>query len=146
MRTYYLENARPSDLADLIKGILPAGSSVSADDTYNVLVVQTSSDYLPRLEKLIKELDISPTQVMIEVRMIEVQHTDGGTVGLNAKYTNPKDKNDTVQTVGQAGKLADTGAQGLFAFARPVAWPSRPGEPIMLCSPTAFMTSSEDTL
>ena len=28
----------------------------------------------------------------------------------------------------------------------PVAWPSRPGEPIMLCSATAFMTSSADTL
>jgi type II secretory pathway component GspD/PulD (secretin) len=116
MRTYYLENARPSDLADTIKGILPAGSSVSADDSYNVMVIQTSSDYLPRLEKLIKELDIAPTQVMIEVQLIEVQFLDGGAIGVDAKYISPRDSNDTVQTANQASKpTADNTQQGLYA-------------------------------
>jgi type IV pilus assembly protein PilQ len=115
MRTYYLENARPSDLAETIKAILPAGSSVSGDDTYNVLVVQTTSDYLPRLEKLVKELDVAPTQVMIEVKMVEVHNQDGGTVGVDAKYTYPRNTNDVAQTVGQAGRATDTGAQGLYA-------------------------------
>ncbi|MDD5382110.1 MAG: secretin N-terminal domain-containing protein [Candidatus Margulisbacteria bacterium] len=115
MRTYYLSNARPSDIADTVKSILPEGSVVSADDTYNVLVIQTSSDYLPRLEKLVKDLDVPPIQVMIEVRMIELRHTEGGNAGVNAKYTNPKDVNDVAETVGLAGKSTDTGAQGLYA-------------------------------
>jgi type II secretory pathway component GspD/PulD (secretin) len=115
MRTFYLENARPSDIAQTVNDILPAGSKVSVDDTYNVLVIQTSSDYLPRLERLIKELDVSPPQVMIEVRMIEVRHIEGGNIGVDAKYVNPEDTNDIVQTKNLAGRPTDSGAQGLYA-------------------------------
>ncbi len=115
MRTYYLENARPSDIAETVKDILPGGSKVSVDDSYNVLVVQTSSDYLPRLERLIKELDIAPTQVMIEVRMIELRHRDGGQVGVDAKFTNPRDVNDVVETKGLADSSTAKEAQGVFA-------------------------------
>ena len=115
MRTYYLENARPTDIAKIVKDILPDGSKVSVDDSYNVLVIQTTSDYLPRLERLIKELDIAPTQVMIEVRMIELRRTDGGQVGVDAKYTNPRDANDVVETKGLADKSTATEAQGVFS-------------------------------
>lgn len=118
LRTYYLENAKPSDISATVKDILPEGSKVSVDDSYNVLVVQTTSDYLPRLERLIKELDVAPTQVMIEVRMIELRHQDGGTIGTDIKYTNPKDANDTVQTYDQADRLDLTSTadqRGMFA-------------------------------
>jgi type IV pilus assembly protein PilQ len=115
LRSYYLENARPSDIAQTIKDILPTGSRVSVDDSYNVLVIQTSSDYLPRLEKLIKELDIPPTQVMIEVRMIQVRDVGGGSTGVDAKYTSPRNPNNVLQTVGFAGRSTDTSAQGVYA-------------------------------
>lgn len=115
MRTYYLENARPTDIESIIKNILPEGSTVSVNDSYNVLVVQTSSDYLPRLERLIKELDVPPTQVMIEVQMIELRHTEGGNIGVDVKYTSPKDSNDVVETKNFAGKSTDSGAQGIYS-------------------------------
>lgn len=121
LRTYYLENAKPSDISTTVKDILPGGSKVSVDDSYNVLVVQTSSDYLPRLERLIKELDVAPTQVMIEVRMIELRHQDGGTIGTDVKYTNPRDAEDTVQTYNFADRMNMSAtttvdeSQGLFA-------------------------------
>ncbi|KPJ65678.1 hypothetical protein AMJ44_09730 [candidate division WOR-1 bacterium DG_54_3] len=115
MRTYYLEHARPSDIADTVKDILPEGSKVSVDDSYNVLVIQTTSDYLARLEKLIKELDIPPTQVQIDVRMLEIRHTDTGDLGIDAKYTNPQDTYDVVQTKNFAGRPTDTDARGLYA-------------------------------
>ncbi|MBI5399875.1 hypothetical protein HZB07_04615 [Candidatus Saganbacteria bacterium] len=115
LRTYYLENARPSDIAQTIKDVLPTGSHVSVDDSYNVLVVQTSSDYLPRLEKLIKELDVSPIQVMIEIRMIQIDDNDNGQTGAEAKYTNPRTTADVLETKGLAGKSTDSGAQGVFA-------------------------------
>jgi len=114
LRTYYLENAKPSDIAETVNDILPAGSKVSVDDSYNVLVIQTTSDYLPRLERLIKELDIAPTQVMIEVRMIELRHNDGGQVGVDAKYTNPRDPNDVAETKGLADDSTAAEAQGVF--------------------------------
>ena len=115
LRTYYLNNAKPTDISTIISSILPKGSVVTADDTYNVLVIQTTSDYLQRLEKLVKELDVAPAQVMIEVRMIELAYTEGGTVGTDLSYTNPSDSNDTAQTTGQSGKPTDTDPQGLYA-------------------------------
>jgi len=115
MKTFYLDNARPSEIQTIIKDILPEGSKVSVDDTYNALVVQTASDNLMRVEKLIDELDVSPTQVMIEVKMIEVKHTDGGNTGVDISYANPEDVGDTVQTVNLAGQSDATDAQGLYA-------------------------------
>jgi type IV pilus assembly protein PilQ len=117
LRTYYLANAKPSDLQATLSSVLPGGSVVTADDSYNVLVVQTSSDYLPRLEKLISELDVPPLQVMVEVKMIQVNAGNGGNIGVDAKYTRASDQNDWAQTTNLAGKTTDTGAQGLYAHA-----------------------------
>lgn len=114
MRTYYLANARPSDLQTTLTSILPSGSVVTAADSYNALVIQTSSDYLPRLEKLIQELDVPPVQVEVEARMIEIQGGDSGAIGVDAYYTKAN-TNNWAETVGQAGRPTDTGAQGLYA-------------------------------
>lgn len=124
MRSYFLENAKPSDLAETIKAILPAGSTVTADDSYNVLVIQTTSDYLPRLGKLIGELDVPPTQVMVEAKIIEVDLGNGDNVGLDVNYTK-NGSGSNVQTMNLADRStnANTNAttgltpQGLYAHA-----------------------------
>ena len=115
MRTYYLANAKPSDLSATLATILPAGSVVTADDSYNALVIQTSSDYLPRLEKLIKELDVAPIQVMVEAQIVEVRVGEGGNIGMDTKYSYQKNPNDTIQNKGLAGKPSDAAAQGTYA-------------------------------
>jgi type IV pilus assembly protein PilQ len=115
LRTYYLANAKPSDLQATLTAILPTGSVVTADDSYNALVIQTSSDYLPRLERLIKELDVPPVQVMVEVQMLQVSGNYGGNLGLDVKYTSTADRNDNAQTLNLAGRPTDSGAQGLYA-------------------------------
>lgn len=115
MRTYYLANARPSDLQATLTSILPAGSVVTADDSYNALVVQTTSDYLPRLEKLISELDVLPAQVMVEVKMIQVNNGDNGTLGLNLNYQKNGTNSDYAKTVNLASTSFE--APGLYAHA-----------------------------
>jgi type II secretory pathway component GspD/PulD (secretin) len=118
MRTYYLANAKPSELSTTLAAILPGGSLVTADDGYNVLVVQTTSDYLPRLEKLIQELDVQPTQVMVEVKMIQIQDGDNGTLGLNVNYQKNGAGGAYAQTVNLAGIVGgSTEAQGFYAHA-----------------------------
>jgi type IV pilus assembly protein PilQ len=117
MRTYYLANAKPSDLQSTLTSILPSGSIVTANDSYNVLVIQTSSDYLPRLEKLIGELDVTPLQVMVEAQLIEVTLTEGSSLGIDSKYTQQSNINNRVQNTGMAGRASDTNAQGFYAQA-----------------------------
>lgn len=115
MRSFYLANAKPSDLKATLTAVLPAESVVTADDSYNVLVIQTSSDYLPRVEKLIQELDVPPVQVMVEVKMIQITNGLDGDVGVNAKYTRTGNANNYVQTAGQASQVGNSTAQGLFS-------------------------------
>ena len=115
LRTYYLTNAKPSDLQVTLTNILPTGSIVTADDAYNALVIQSTSDYLPRVEKLISELDVPPVQVMVETRMIQVKNTGGATAGLDVKYSN--NANKSAQTKNFAGKSTDANAQGFYAQA-----------------------------
>jgi type II secretory pathway component GspD/PulD (secretin) len=115
MRTYYLANAKPSDLQATLAAILPTGSIVTANDSYNVLVIQTSSDYLPRLEKLINELDVAPLQVLVEAQLIEVQLSEGSNLGIDSRYTYQNNVNDKAQNIGMAGRASDANAQGLYA-------------------------------
>jgi type IV pilus assembly protein PilQ len=121
MRTFYLANAKPTDLKATLTAILPVESVVTADDAYNVLVIQTSSDYLPRVEKLIQELDVPPVQVMVEVKLIQITNGLEGNVGVDATYRRGSNPNNYVQTYGQATQKTNpdgtinTTAQGLFA-------------------------------
>lgn len=114
MRTYYLGNAKPTDLSTTLTAILPTGSTVTADDSYNALVIQTTSDYLPRIERLIKELDVPPVQVMVEAKIIEIRNSSGGNMGLDLKYTKADNANDVIQTKNLAGRTTDNPAQGLY--------------------------------
>ncbi|MFA5034421.1 MAG: secretin N-terminal domain-containing protein [Candidatus Margulisiibacteriota bacterium] len=114
MRTYYLGNAKPTDLSTTLTAILPTGSTVTADDSYNALVIQTTSDYLPRIERLIKELDVPPVQVMVEAKIIEIRNSSGGNMGLDLKYTKADNANDVIQTKNLAGRPTDNPAQGLY--------------------------------
>jgi len=115
MRTYYLANAKPSDLQATLAAILPTGSTVTANDSYNVLVIQTTSDYLPRLEKLINELDVAPLQVLVEAELIEVTLDEGSALGVDTKYSYQSNINDRVQTKSFAGRAGDQNAKGIYA-------------------------------
>ncbi|MFH1389671.1 MAG: secretin N-terminal domain-containing protein [Candidatus Margulisiibacteriota bacterium] len=114
LRTYYLANAKPTDLQTTLTAILPAGSTVTADDAYNALVIQTTSDYLPRIERLIKELDVPPIQVMVEAKIIEIRSSNNANLGLDVKATKATNANDVIQTKNFSGRPSDNPAQGFY--------------------------------
>jgi len=114
MRSYPLMNAKPSDLQAILTSILPQGSTIATDDSYNTLVIQTTSDYIQRIDKLIKELDISPMQVVVEAKLIEISRTNDTNLGLDLSYSR---NNSSVKTTNLAGRDTDTEAQGLYAHA-----------------------------
>jgi type II secretory pathway component GspD/PulD (secretin) len=67
---------------------------------------------LPRLEKLIGELDVLPTQVMVEAKIIEVDLGNGANAGLDVNYKK-NNSNDNVQTLNLAGRPTDATVPGL---------------------------------
>ncbi|MFA4905214.1 MAG: secretin N-terminal domain-containing protein [Candidatus Margulisiibacteriota bacterium] len=117
VRTYMLEYANAKEVKEALDLVVEGGDSVSNIDSYNALMVKASTENISRIEKTIKDMDIPPSQVLIETKIIEIKWSDGGNAGVDIKYTRPQDANDYAQTKNLAGRVTDTGAQGFYAHA-----------------------------
>jgi len=115
VRTYLLEYASAAEVKGALDLLAEAGDSISINESYNALIVKTSTKNIARIEKAIKEMDVPPAQVMVEAKILEVKYNDSGSAGLDVKYTSPNDSNDWARTLNLAGRSTDTGAMGLYA-------------------------------
>ncbi|MBI5699382.1 hypothetical protein HZC35_03610 [Candidatus Saganbacteria bacterium] len=117
VRTYLLEYANAKEVKEALDLVVEGGDSVSNIDSYNALMVKASTENIARIEKTIKDMDIPPSQVLIEAKVIEVKWNDGGHAGADINYTRPQNANDYAQTKNLAERVTDTGAQGFYAHA-----------------------------
>ncbi|MBU0573907.1 MAG: secretin N-terminal domain-containing protein [Candidatus Margulisiibacteriota bacterium] len=115
VRTFVLEFASATDVANALNLIAEDGDSISVDPAYNALVIKAASDNMARLRNSINELDVPPLQVMVETKIIEVRNAEGGALGMDIKYVRPEDSNDFVQTKGLSGRAGDENALGVYA-------------------------------
>ncbi|MCB0342832.1 MAG: type IV pilus secretin PilQ [Bdellovibrionales bacterium] len=80
--------AQIKDLTTQIKEFLtPNRGKVVGDERTSALIVTDTNDVLTKIERLVKELDIPPTQVMIEGKIVEATETFQKDVGLNWGFT-----------------------------------------------------------
>lgn len=108
VRTYLLQYASALEIKSALELLMTQGDQVSVNDSYNALIVKTSSDNIGRIEKAIRDMDVPPLQVMVECKVIELKITDGGKKGLDVKYSYSRNPNDTAQTKGFAEKPEST--------------------------------------
>lgn len=81
-QTVPLRNVRATDAVRSLKGIVPDGA-VFADDRQNAIVVSGSAETLSAVRGLLATIDAPGRQVMIEVRVMDVQPVNDTTdVGL----------------------------------------------------------------
>ena len=76
-------------LKDILESVIPevGGSSMLLDERSGALIVTHVPYYLQQIERLLSQLDETPTQVLIEARFIEVTFTDTKEWGLDAQLT-----------------------------------------------------------
>lgn len=87
VRTYLLEYANATEIKAALDLLAEPGDSISVNDSYNALIVNASTKNIARLEKAIQDLDVPPTQVMVETRIVEIKYDDQGQAGISASYT-----------------------------------------------------------
>ena len=124
VRTYLLEYASATELKGALDLLAEAGDSISVNDSYNALIVKTSTKNISRIEKAIRDLDIPPLQVMVEAKIIEVKYSDDGKLGLDLKASRAQDVNDVIQTKNFADRpVADatTGTNPLGFYAQVIS-------------------------
>lgn len=76
--------ANVDDLTGKVRAFLTQGRGQAiSDNRTSSLILTDTEDVLDRIERLVKELDIPPAQVMIEGKIVEAQDTFSQTLGLN---------------------------------------------------------------
>jgi type IV pilus assembly protein PilQ len=76
--------ANVTDLVTQIKPFLtPTRGQIVADPRTTALIITDTAEKLLRIEKLVKELDIPPAQVMIEGKIVEATEAFSRQIGIN---------------------------------------------------------------
>ena len=81
LRTFYLANASPKDVANVIKTAIPAQpgrtpTTVLTDDATNSITVRDTTENIQLIGDLIKSLDKDRAEVVMDVAIYEVSNTD----------------------------------------------------------------------
>ncbi|MGH8263647.1 MAG: secretin N-terminal domain-containing protein [Steroidobacteraceae bacterium] len=82
VRTFYLTNADPKKVMELMKSVLGA-KTVFVDERVNVLVMRDTPDAVRMAERLIASVDLPEAEVMLEVEVLEISRTRMQKLGLN---------------------------------------------------------------
>jgi general secretion pathway protein D len=97
LRTFYLANASPKDVAKVVQTAIPAqpGRSqtiVLTDDATNSVTIRDTEENIRLIGKLIDSLDKDRAEVVMDVAIYEVNKTDlmqlGNQIGDNSQLTN----------------------------------------------------------
>jgi len=99
----------------------PAGSKLVVDARTGALIVTNTAKNLSLVEQLLSQLDVTPLQVLIEARFVEVTLTDLEHLGLEFTLTGPAaltKKGAGGGTRGSGVELADGGGFTFPALAR----------------------------
>ncbi|MCX5727180.1 MAG: hypothetical protein NT030_08505, partial [Candidatus Saganbacteria bacterium] len=114
VRTFIINYVGPDELLATLTKLMPEDANIYTTKGSKTVIVKGSANDIRRAEILIRNLDIPPRQVMVEAKIIEVSLTQGQTLGMNTKYTNPDNATEIAQTVGLANQPTLTGATGLY--------------------------------
>jgi type II secretory pathway component GspD/PulD (secretin) len=114
-RTYRIDYVDPANIIASLTSLLPDAEKIEAIKDTNYLIVRGNRAVLRKADALIKTIDTTPKQVVVEAKVLEVRAKDAADAGLDVKYQSPNDTNDRAQTKGLAGKATDSGAQGFYA-------------------------------
>ncbi|MEZ5425299.1 MAG: secretin N-terminal domain-containing protein [Pyrinomonadaceae bacterium] len=97
LRTFYLANASPKDVANVVKTAIPAQPGrtptiVLTDDATNSITIRDTSENIRLIGRLIKSLDKDRAEVVMDVQIFEVSKEDllqlGNQIGNQSSLTN----------------------------------------------------------
>jgi general secretion pathway protein D len=97
LRTFYLSNASPKDVAKVVQTAIPAQPGrtptiVLTDDATNSLTIRDTQENIQLMGELIKSLDKDRAEVVMDVAIYEVNKSDllqlGNQIGTQSQLTN----------------------------------------------------------
>jgi general secretion pathway protein D len=151
LRTFYLSNAAPKDVAKVVQTAIPAqpGRSqtiVLTDDATNSITIRDTSENIRLIGKLIASLDKDRAEVVMDVAIYEVNKNDllqfGNQIGNESQLTNMAGSGQAV--VGIGNQILNTLVGAASAAILPTAIPTGIILPSM--NLTAFQNKTDTKL
>lgn len=102
MRTFYLKNADPKKMQEMVKALI-APKSMYVDDRFKMMVVRDNLDVIAAVERLVASYDIADPEVLLEVEILEVN--SDGLLNAGVQYPNSLAAS-VIGSAGERGRLA----------------------------------------
>ncbi len=136
LRTFYLANANPKDVIDLIGRIIPAQPGRTPtiaikDDATNSITIRDTAENIQLMEQLIRSLDKDRAEVVMDVAIYEVSKSD--LLKLGNQIGNDK---ELINLGGTTRTGVGLGGNDIFRTVAGLALPSAFGAAIAIPSST----------
>jgi general secretion pathway protein D len=82
VHTFYLTNAAPKEAESLLKTVL-ASKTLFVDERSSTLVMRDTPEHVRMAEKLVASLDLPQPEVIMEVEVLEITHSQAQQLGIN---------------------------------------------------------------
>lgn len=117
LRAFELQYVEVEEMQSLLEPYLSEYGEITVFNDRNLFLVQDTPEFLRRIDTLIAEIDIAPTQVLIEAKILEITLTDEDSYGMD--WSNLFSSGSGEGEFGTIG-LGDPTSPGLFfEFATP---------------------------
>ncbi|MGB5472515.1 MAG: secretin N-terminal domain-containing protein, partial [Gammaproteobacteria bacterium] len=83
VRTFKVQYSDPELVAGILKNHLSSYGQVTTLPERRLLIIEDTPHFLGRIQKLLKEIDRQPRQILIEAKILEVSLTDSESYGLD---------------------------------------------------------------
>ncbi|HYP66517.1 MAG TPA: secretin N-terminal domain-containing protein, partial [Steroidobacteraceae bacterium] len=81
VRTFYLTNAAPKDVENMLKTVL-AAKTLFMDERSNAVVIRDTPETVRMAERLVASIDIAEPEVMLEVEVLEISRSAVQDLGI----------------------------------------------------------------
>ena len=111
VRAFELQYVNVEEMESLLQPYLSEYGEITVFQDRSMFLVEDTPEFLRRIAVLVKEIDVPPTQVLIEAKILEVTLTDEDSFGID--WTKFFESNDGTGEFGTQG-LSDPTSPGLF--------------------------------
>ena len=117
VESFELEYVNVDEIEALIRPYLSDYGEVTVFRDRNLFLVEDTVGFLKRIRALVRQIDVPPTQILIEARILEISLTDEDSYGLD--WTRFFDGSEGSGTFGAQGLNDETSPGFFFEFSNP---------------------------
>ena len=104
VRTFFVKNAEIDEVQKAIQGALPSTKNLTTVKQLNALIVRDTPSNLELVENLIRSLDKSKAEVLVDVNIYEVSRTDLLQLGNQFNFPGPQQGRLVLRPIGGFGQ------------------------------------------